>query len=108
LRIFKGKAYADNYQHYINHVNQEIDDATSLLHYLKQQSIHNSNNDNNYFDEKQLKIRLKKFNLRLPRNITKQQYLKYSDRIYLKFDQRKRIHKKAFLQTVRQQERGGK
>ncbi|MDR0740011.1 MAG: ABC transporter permease [Mycoplasmataceae bacterium] len=45
LRIFKGKIYADNYAHYVNNVNKDLDDAVSLIHSVQQKkniSVHNS------------------------------------------------------------------
>lgn len=105
IRIFKGKTYADNYQHYVNHINQHADDASSIIYYLKEKSLGKISND--YFDQKLLNEKMKQFNIRTSGKLSKTKYRIYRNKIYQKYEQLKQYDKQIFLKNNKQSNKGG-
>jgi hypothetical protein len=62
LRVFKGKAYADNYKHYLHSINRDLDDATDIIYYLKEENLGKTSSV--YFDKTILMEKLKRFNIK--------------------------------------------
>jgi simple sugar transport system permease protein len=99
LRIFRGKVYADNYQNYINSVNQDLDDASTTIYYLKHKNL---SPDSDYcFDQQFLVAKMKKFGIRCSnQKITKNKYRFYRHQIYQKYQQLRLKNKQFFLKRI--------
>jgi simple sugar transport system permease protein len=98
LRIFKGKAYANNYAQYVDNINQDLDDATSIIHYL-----HHQNLDQNYLNsinKDSLKLRMKKFNINFSNKMNYENVRSYKQKIYASFPNLKAIRKKELMVLV--------
>jgi hypothetical protein len=98
VRIFKGKAYADNYQNYINAMNKNLDDANSVIYYLKLMCLNKP--IDNHFDQHLINERLKQFQIKPIKKLDKALYKVCRNKVYQRYEELRLEHKEFFLQLI--------